>query len=885
MGKITSDTVLSEPPSAAEACRRLGSDLSSGLDPAEAARRRQVHGPNELPSEPPTAWWHLLARQFVEPMAVLLLIAAGVAGFALGERVDAVAILAIVVLNALIGLSEEGRAARALEALRTMETTTAKVIRGGGMGIVPSTDVVPGDLIILSAGDRVPADLRLTETTGLQADESVLTGESLPLEKDADAIPVRDAAIGDRRYMAFTGTHVVGGSGRGVVVETGPRTVLGRIASELSAADSATPLQRELRALTARLGVIAVVVAGGVFGLTLVRTGLGSRSVEESFLAAVALAVAAVPEGLATVVTVALALGVRRMADRGVIIRRLPAVETLGATTVILTDKTGTLTQNRMQVAAIAIAGGPPRAPNALPTPVARRVAEVAVLCNDGSLRPEVVGDPVDVSLLEAFEPIADHGLRSQLPRIAAIPFDSIRSRMTTLHGADGHALLLTKGAPEIVLELSSSALHDDGSVRPLEDEERASILTRSDEQAESGMRMLAFAYRQLDGPRDIGEAEQQLVFAGLVGLRDPVRREASAAVADARSAGIHLIMVTGDHPGTASTIAAEVGLAAPRSPVVTGVELRREGLPEEPLSSPVYARVDPEQKLSLVEALRNRGQVVAVTGDGVNDAPALRRADIGVAMGKSGSDVAREAADMVVTDDDLASIVSAVREGRGIYDNIRKVVDYLVAGNLSEITVVVVSLLLFPALGVPLLPLQLLWINLLTDGLPALALGVDPPDDSLMRRPPRPAADRMLSLRRIGRLSGRGAIIAASAIGALAISRYIWNEPWTHARASMFSVLVVAHLLYAFVVRPRDPRGPLQRLTGNRALLLSVGLGIALQLLILAWPPARRLFDTAPLSPREWGLVVILGTVPAALMLLAQTLKRRQSGPSVAAG
>jgi Ca2+-transporting ATPase len=860
------------------AVRKLASDLACGLESAEAERRLRIEGANELPPDRGVPWWKVLTRQVVEPMALMLIAAAAIAGFALNERLDAIAILVIVVLNAGIGMGEETRAARALDALRTMEAPTAKVIRGGVLGVVASRELVAGDLVMLSAGDRVPADIRLVDSTFLQVDESLLTGESLPAEKDALAVPVVDAPLGDRTWMAFTGTYVVGGSSRGIVEATGERTLLGRIAAELRGPEQATPLQRELRILTARLGAIAILVAVGVFALTLVRTGLGPRSIEEAFLASVALAVAAVPEGLATVVTVALALGVRRMADRGAIVRRIAAVETLGAASVILTDKTGTLTQNRMVVDLVATADGQLAPAASVPPRLVGRVRTVAVLCNDASLRPEVIGDPVDIALLEAFE--GDDGpiLRSRFPRVAHLPFDAARRRMTTMHRADGRLILLSKGAPEEILALCRTAAGPD---RPftLTTDRRAGVLRRANELAAGGMRMLALADRELDGEMDIESAEGSMTLVALVGLRDPVRPEAAAAVAETRSAGISLVMVTGDHPGTASRVATEVGLADSPT-VLSGADLRRDGIPIEPLCTPVYARVDPDQKLALVETLQARGYVVAVTGDGVNDAPALRKADIGIAMGRSGSDAAREAADMVVTDDDLATLVSAVREGRGIFDNIRKVVEYLVAGNFSEILVVVGSLLLIPSLGVPLLPLQLLWINLLTDGLPAVALGLDPADPTLMRRAPRPPDARILSKRRIGVLLMRGIVIASAALGALAITRFSWDASWLEARAAMFTVLVVAHLLYTFVVR-----GSSARLRGNPTLLIAVCAGIGLQLLIVALPSARGLFSTAHIDLREWVLVAVLGVAPMALMIGAQSVARRRGSRAASSG
>jgi Ca2+-transporting ATPase len=799
-------------------------------------------------------------------MAILLLVAAAVSGFGLGERLDAVAIATIVVLNAVIGLVQEGRAARAMEALRSMETPTARVLRDGTPVVVPSPEVVPGDVVLLAAGDRVPADLELIEARSFEVDESVLTGESLPVSKAVGVTEDEDAPLGEQTGRAFSGTLVTRGTARGAVVATGPRTAMGAIAERLHGPQPRTPLQIELGALTARLGVIATVVAVLVFGLTLVRTGTTAESLERAFLASVALAVAAVPEGLATVVTVALALGVRRMAAHRAIVRRLAAVETLGSTTVILTDKTGTLTENRLRAEAVLVPGTGPIPLGEIDPGVRDRIRRGALLCNDalpGS------GDPIDVALLDAFGGPDLEEVRRAFPRLAEIPFEAVRRRMTTLHRSPEGVLLLVKGAPEAVVPACARRLGPSGREVELTEGDRRSLEEQEERLAGTGMRMLAVADRTLrEVPEDLEAAEADLVLLAVLALRDPIRPEAAAAVAEARSAGIRLVMVTGDHAGTAAAVAGEVGLAGPEDRVVTGRELRRSGFDDDPATIPVYARVDPDQKLDLVEAMRERGHVVAVTGDGVNDAPALRRAEIGVAMGRTGSDVAREAADLVVTDDNLATIVTAVREGRGIYDNIRKVVDYLVGGNLSEIVVVVGSLLLFPELGVPLLPLQLLWVNLLTDGLPALALGIDPVEPGLMRRPPRPRNERLLRGSRLGLLSVRGTLMGGSAISALAVARFAWDQPWDRSRAVMFTVLVAAHLLYAFVARLPTRRS-------NRWLLLAVLGGLALQAFVVLFPPARPVFDTAPLGGREWGLVAVGALVPIVLMLLLERWRR----------
>jgi Ca2+-transporting ATPase len=801
-------------------------------------------------------------------MAILLLVAAAVSGFGLGERLDSAAIAAIVILNAVIGFVQEGRATRALEALRSMESPSARVVRDGRTVTVPSPEIVPGDVTLLSAGDRVPADITLVEAESLEVDESVLTGESLPVSKRPGAPAPADAPLAEQAGKVFSGTLVTRGTGRGVVEATGTRTAVGGIAERLRQPQRRTPLQMELGALTGRLGTIAVAVAGGVFVLTIARMGTTGESLQRAFLSAVALAVAAVPEGLATVVTVALALGVRRMAGRGAIVRRLPAVETLGSTTVILTDKTGTLTENRLRVEAMLFPGAGPVDPTHVDREVWRRASLAAVLCNDAG---PGAGDPIDVALLEAFGADDVDELRRTFPRVAAVPFDAERRRMTTLHRAADGLLLLVKGAPESVLPRCASHVAAGGEEVALSSGDRRDLDRVEDELAGRGMRLLALAGRSMVArPERLPDAEEGLVLFGVVALRDPVRSQAADAVAEARSAGIRIVMVTGDHGGTATAVAREVGLASAGDGVLTGTHLRRSGVPEDPVGVPVYARVDPDQKLALVEAARSGGDVVAVTGDGVNDAPALRRADIGVAMGRTGSDVAREAADLVVTDDNLATIVTAVREGRGIYDNIRKVVDYLVAGNLSEITVVVVALLLFPDLGVPLLPLQLLWVNLLTDGLPAVALGVDPVDPGLMRRPPRRREERLLRGPRLLLLSVRGLLIGASALASLAIVRFAWGQPWDEARAVMFTVLVTAHLLYALVAR-------LPTTAFNPWLLAALGAGLALQVIVVVLPAARPVFHTTALHLGEWTLVAAGALAPIAVMAVIEWRRTRQ--------
>jgi Ca2+-transporting ATPase len=847
-----------------------GLDPARGLSLEEASRRLAIDGLNDLPAALREPGWRRVARHLLEPMSLLLASAALVAWIGLGEGLDALAIVAIVILNAAIGSWEEGKAERALDALRNLEAPSATVIREGSRSIIDAREVVRGDVIVLTAGDRVPADLLLVDTSLLEIDESILTGESLAVSKSGGPTSQPREEGADR---ALAGTLVVGGSGLGVVEETGRESSIGRIAAHLEDPQRSTPLQRELRGVTTKLGIISIAIAVGVFVLTLARTGFTEAGLERSFLSAVALAVAAVPEGLATVVAVALALGVRRMAARGAIVRRLPAVETLGAATVILTDKTGTLTENRMRLDTVAVEEHGQMDWADLSIGAQETMVEAIVLCSEATIDPPT-GDPLEIALLEVAGPARVRDLRASRRRIASAPFDARRRRMTTISSTDRgqHEVLHMKGAPEVVLDRCTRALGPNGE-RDLSEPSRSKLKLESERMAARGIRTLALATRELEGVGDDLELEERdLTFLALVGLRDPVRPHARAAVSEARAAGIDVVMITGDHPGTAAAIAVQVGLLEEEGSVLIGGDLHEgEDDAKGPLGTTVYARVDPDEKLALVERFQEAGHVVAVTGDGVNDAPALRRADIGVAMGLSGSDVAREAADMVITDDDLATIVDAVREGRGIYDNIRKVVDYLVGGNLSEITVVVGSLILFPDLGIPLFPLQLLWINLLTDGLPALALGLDPAAEGLMRRAPRPTSRRLLAIAGLPLLAWRALLIAGAAIGSLAVSRFAFEDSWGQARTVMFSTLVVTHLLYAFVVRggaDGRERPRLRDVTTNPWLLVGVGTGLLFQVVIVAWPAAREVFGTTSLPASGWSIVAAAAAFTIVAML-----------------
>lgn len=825
-----------------------------GLSEAEARSRLAAEGSNELPRRRSEPLWTAIARQLRDPMGLLLVVAAAVTGFVLNEMLEAGAIAAIVVVNGWIAVAQERKAAAAIAGLETFQVPEAKVVRGGTARMIHSADLVRGDLVLVAAGDRIPADCSLIEASDVAVDESMLSGESQPVSKH----PGDDC---------FLGTVLLRGSARAVITATGPRTRVGSIVSLVEADPPKTPLQAEFGRVSAYLGTAAVAVASLAIVLTIPQLG-----VERALLTGVALAVAAVPEGLTSIVTIALALGARRMADRGSVIRRLSAVETLGCIDVLLTDKTGTLTQNRMTVRHLWAPGLQlePTLDRGDPPPDA--MLRALSLCTEASLDPPI-GDPMEVALLEwvGAERVANE--RSSTRQVEMLPFDATSKRMTTLHARDGVRYISVKGAPEVVLPLCTNLLGADGSVRRLGPVERSEAEEAALRIAREGARVLCVAERVVADPGVVlADLDAELTLVGLVGLADPVRPEAVTAVADVHGAGVEVVMVTGDHPSTAASIGREVGIEdgdVAQPGAIEGIVRR------------IYARIEPEGKLDLVKALRADDHVVAVTGDGVNDAPALRHADIGVAMGRSGTDAAREAADMVITDDNLATVAIAIREGRGIYDNVRKVVEYLVASNLTEVIVVITALIAFPALGVPLLPLQLLWINLLTDALPAVALGLDPIDESVMSRPPRKKDERLLGARLLRRLLGRAAMMALGSIATLVVAVFVWETSWYRGRALMFLTLAGSQLVYAFVVRAGNRGGAVP----NRSLVLAVLLSSSLLVGITLTPGLREVFGTVWMTSRDWLLVFTCSAVPGFLigMFMRAATRRveRRTAPS----
>ena len=849
-----------------DVAERLDTDSRRGMPEDEAARRLAEHGPNEIRSDEGPGTLALLARQLKSALVWLLLVAAVISGALLGEWIDAGVIGAIVVLNTVLGFLQEARAEQALARLRAMAAPEAVLIREGRDVSLPTREVVPGDVLVLEAGVLVAADARVVEAIHLEVDEASLTGESFPVTKQSDPIE-ETGSLGDRISMVFSGTTIAAGRGTAIVVATGSETEFGRIAESLAVEEPPTPLQVELDSVGKRLAVIAIGTAGIVF---LAGWWRGNPA-EAMFLTAVALAVAAIPEGLPAVVTITLSRGVQRMAKRNAIVRRLPAVEALGSASVVCTDKTGTLTQNRLEVQEVLLADLR-LAPGELDPADGRsiRFLEVAALCNDAREGKEGwIGDPTEVAVVRAaITAGADPGaIRESAPRVDEFAFDSRRKRMSTIHQVGGGFLVAAKGAPEVLLERCDRIETADGPV-PLDDERRQEDLDVATGLAGKGWRTLALAYRRSEQiPADAAAAETRLILVAIVGMSDAVRPEAAPAVEEARHAGIRVVMVTGDHAVTAEAVARDVGILDEGGEVMGGGRLRE--VDSDELAADidryrVFSRIDPLDKVKIVEAWRQRGEVVAMTGDGVNDAPALRSADIGVAMG-SGTDVAKEASSIVLADDNFASIVAAVREGRTIFGNLKRVVWYLLACNASEVFVMFIGFLVWGGLGEPLLATQLLWMNLVTDGLPALALGVDPATKGVMDRPPEPAHG---VLQRWGLLASRGAILAAAGLGALVVGHYLLAGEWPVVRTMIFTTLVLVQLVHALEVRARVKGTP------NLLLLWSLVGSAALQAAVVYTPVGQVLFETEPLGLAALGVSLALA---AAAGIVQAAMERRR--------
>jgi Ca2+-transporting ATPase len=910
----------------------LGTDLQRGLTADEAQSRLQQYGPNELAAAKPVPAWRRFLEQFQDVLVVLLLIATAISAVLwVLERAEAlpyeaIAIFAVVLLNATLGYVQESRAEAAVAALRAMSAADAPVIRGGERQSVAATAVVPGDMILIEEGDTIPADARVVESAALQTAEAALTGESLPVSKDPAPI-AGDVPLGDRENMVFSGTVATYGHGKAIVTATGMRTEIGRIAGLLKeTADEATPLQRELDRTGKILGGVVIAIAVVmIVTIVVVEQVATAHGLFEVLILGVALAVAAVPEGLPAVVTAVLSIGVQRMARRNAIVRHLAAVETLGSASVIASDKTGTLTKNEMTVRVVVTASGRVTVEGSGYAPIgsvrrdgggpldgalreeveralaaADRANNAAIHVRDG--RWTVEGDPTEGALLVAARKcgLESDVLDDRLPRVGEIPFSSERKLMSTLHRdaeQDGRGIVFTKGAPDVLLARCSRELVGEER-RPLTAARRSEILAANEALAGQALRTLGVAARWLTGDaladhvaNPDERVEQDLVFAGLIGIIDPPRPEASEAVARARGAGIRPLMITGDHPRTAAVIAQELGISADGR-TLTGAELDRlspEAASRAVSEISVYARVNPEHKLQIIDALRRTGAVVAMTGDGVNDAPALKKADIGIAMGITGTDVSKEAADMVLADDNFASIVAAVEEGRAIFNNIRKFLRYLLSSNIGEVMTMFFGVLLAPWIGLeighggvvlPLLATQILWINLLTDGPPALALGVDPADEGLMQQPPRPSGEGVVTARMWRGIVLVGVIMAVGTLYVLDASMpgglVAGTGDLRYAQTMAFTTLMLFQMFNVLNARS-DERSAFGHLFANHWLWSAIAGSVVLQVVVVHVPFMQRAFGTVGLSGADWTFCVAVASSVLWLREITKVLARKR--------
>ncbi|WP_310832871.1 calcium-translocating P-type ATPase, SERCA-type [Paenibacillus pedocola] len=901
---------------AEELQKMFGVHPGAGLSGETAAERRQESGYNELSEGKTVSPLTLLLNQFKDFMVLVLMGATLVSGL-LGEYLDAITIIAIILLNGVLGFVQEFRAERSLRALKQLSAPSAKVLRDGKQEVIPARMLVPGDIVLLESGDRVPADVRWLECSALYAEESALTGESLPVSKHAEAIHAEELPLGDQKNIGFMGTMVTRGTGKALVVRTGMDTEMGKIADLIQNTESQeTPLQHRLE----QLGKILIYVSLGLTIVVVLAGILHGQPAAAMFLAGVSLAVAAIPEGLPAIVTIALALGVQRMIKRKAIVRKLPSVETLGCASVICSDKTGTLTQNKMTVTRIWNAGrslevtGEGYAPSGhvlqKGKPVdlkadqsLRRLLQIGALCSNaeivetfpGEMRGkrkgkekgedtekalksqsvwELKGDPTEGALvaLSSKMGLTAQSLAVTYAREQEFPFDSERKLMSVIVSHPGGRMICTKGAPDVLLNCCSYMLWE-GGVVPCTPTLRQKVLEANEEMASGALRVLGMAYRDVRSGEVVGsekEAESQLVFVGLAGMIDPPRREVRDAISITRRAGIKTVMITGDHGTTAEAIAHQLGILQRGGTVLTGSQLTRmddDALDKVSDNVYVYARVSPEHKLRIVKSLQRRGHVVAMTGDGVNDAPAIKAADIGISMGITGTDVTKEASALILGDDNFSTIVAAIEEGRNIYENIRKFIRYLLASNVGEILTMFFAMML--GLPLPLVPIQILWVNLVTDGLPAMALGVDQPEKDLMEHKPRGAKENIFARRLGWKIISRGLLIGLCTLGAFWLT--LRTDPGSaqqliRAQSVAFATLVMAQLIHVFDCRSSRSvfhRNPLQ----NKYLVLAVLSSVLLMLVVMYLPLLQPVFKTVPLNFREWCLVFVSAGIPTFLM------------------
>ncbi|MFM9330195.1 calcium-translocating P-type ATPase, SERCA-type [Paenibacillus mesotrionivorans] len=890
--------------SAEEVLQSLDTHPEKGLSAADAAKRLEQKGPNELTEGKTVSPITLFLNQFKDFMVLVLMGATLISGM-LGEYLDAITIIAIIIMNGILGFIQEFRAERSLRALKELSAPHAKVLRGGEIEQVPAKELVPGDIILLEAGDRVPADIRWLTANNIYVEESALTGESVPVRKATEALGHPDVPLGDQRNLGFMGTLITMGTATAAVIRTGMETEMGKIAGLIeSTEEMETPLQHRLE----QLGKILIIVALALTVLVVIAGILHGQPAYAMFLAGVSLAVAAIPEGLPAIVTIALALGVQRMIKRKAIVRKLPSVETLGCASVICSDKTGTLTQNKMTVTHLWLGGKLMEVSGEGYTPrgeirwegktadvrkdqMLRRLLQSAALCNNARLIQEatapakgkkekgseeegewrIAGDPTEGALvvLASKAGLSPASLDGLYRRVKEFPFDSDRKRMSVLLEHQGGRLVFAKGAPDMLLDKCSYILWED-KVIPFTGTLRQKVMAANEGMAKSALRVLGFAYKEIkpsEHCEDSDTAEQNLVFVGLSGMIDPPRREVREAISTCRKAGIKTVMITGDHQTTAEAIARQLGMLPGNGLVLNGTQLA--AMSDEQLENRVediyvYARVSPEHKLRIVKALQKKGHVVAMTGDGVNDAPAIKAADIGISMGINGTDVSKEASALILSDDNFATIVAAIEEGRGIYENIRKFIRYLLASNVGEILTMFLAMMM--GLPLPLVPIQILWVNLVTDGLPAMALGVDQAEKDLMQHKPRAAKESIFSRRLGWKIISRGIFIGVCTLGAFWITLQTGPDgdadTLMKAQTVAFATLVAAQLIHVFDCR--SSRSIFHRnVFQNKALVFAVLSSLALMLAVMYIDPLQPIFKTVDLGLKEWILALVAAGIP----------------------
>ena len=865
--------------SPSQTLKELESDASKGLTSQEAERRLEQYGPNALEGGEKESLIKRFINQLKDPMIIVLIAAAVLSLISTGgeDWIEALIILVIVVVNACISISQEDNAEKALEALQKMSAPLAKVIRDGQLVRLETDKLVPGDIIVLEAGDLVPADARILECANLKADESAMTGESVPVNKQMiDTLP-EETSLGDRKNMVVSSTVITNGRATCVVTSTGMNTEVGRIAKMLTGQeDTTTPLQRRMAEISKTLSFVCLAVCAVMFGLGL----FYNHGILEMFMSAVSLAVAAIPEGLPAIVTIVLALGVQRMVKHNAIVKKLPAVETLGCAGVICSDKTGTLTMNKMTVVEVWSQGDQHR----------KEALTIGTLCNDTTLTyqedgsAKTAGDPTETAFVDAAlkDGMDKNQLEQAMPRTAELPFDSDRKLMSTVHPVDGKLRVMVKGAPDVLLSRCTHILN--GTPVPVTAQLAKGVEDANAAMAERALRVLGCAYKDIDqlpqGELTTENLENDLTFVGLVGMIDPPRMEVKQAVAECGQAGIRPVMITGDHKLTAVAIAKELNIFREGDLAITGEDL--DFMPQDLLEQDVdkfsvYARVSPEHKMRIVQAWQKKGMVVAMTGDGVNDAPALKAADIGCAMGITGTDVAKGAADMILTDDNFATIVHAVEQGRGIYSNIKKAIHYLLSCNIGEIVTLFLATL-FNFHQAPLIPVQLLWLNLVTDSLPALALGMEPVEHSVMQEKPRSATESLFNRSFSIRLAWQGLMVGLLTLAAYYLGEYVLSDPAladATANTMAFATLTFCQLFHAFDVRSESQSIFKLGILSNPAMNKAFVVGMVLQLAVLLFPPFMVVFQVCSLTAIEWACVLGLALTPVLICEIEKAIRR----------